>query len=98
MALAYSVGNVAHGLANNSMTEAQRAALDPGSAEYRERSVIQPRSGDWTLTDAANRIIGSKIQIAGWATYTALINSLKLSMLVFYTRLMVCLLRMAILL
>ncbi|KAL7655772.1 hypothetical protein ACMYSQ_004914 [Aspergillus niger] len=70
VALAYSVGNVAHGLANNSMTEAQRATLDPGSAEYRER------------------IIGSKIQIAGWATYTALINSLKLSMLVFYTRLM----------
>ncbi|GJP88411.1 hypothetical protein AnigIFM59636_003675 [Aspergillus niger] len=88
VALAYSVGNVAHGLANNSMTEAQRATLDPGSAEYRERSVIQPRSGDWTLTDAVNRIIGSKIQIAGWATYTALINSLKLSMLVFYTRLM----------
>ncbi|PYH69397.1 uncharacterized protein BO88DRAFT_387446 [Aspergillus vadensis CBS 113365] len=70
VALAYSVGNAAHGLANNSMTEAQRAALAPDSSEYRER------------------IIGSKIQIAGWATYTALISSLKLSMLVFYTRLM----------
>ncbi|GKZ25189.1 hypothetical protein AbraIFM66951_001113 [Aspergillus brasiliensis] len=70
VALAYSVGNVAHGLANNSMTNDQRAALSPDSAEYRDR------------------IIGSKIQIAGWATYTALINSLKLSMLVFYTRLM----------
>ncbi|BCS05647.1 hypothetical protein ALUC_10028S [Aspergillus luchuensis] len=70
VALAYSVGNAAHGLANNSMTEAQRAALAPDSTEYRER------------------IIGSKIQIAGWATYTALISSLKLSMLVFYTRLM----------
>ncbi|PYH32041.1 uncharacterized protein BO87DRAFT_339704 [Aspergillus neoniger CBS 115656] len=70
VALAYSVGNAAHGLANNSMTEAQRAALTPDSTEYRER------------------IIGSKIQIAGWATYTALISSLKLSMLVFYTRLM----------
>ncbi|OJJ66104.1 hypothetical protein ASPBRDRAFT_164099 [Aspergillus brasiliensis CBS 101740] len=70
VALAYSVSNVAHGLANNSMTDDQRAALSPDSAEYRDR------------------IIGSKIQIAGWATYTALINSLKLSMLVFYTRLM----------
>ncbi|GAQ35537.1 hypothetical protein ASPNIDRAFT_194165 [Aspergillus niger] len=48
VALAYSVGNAAHGLANNSMTEAQRAALAPDT----------------------------------------LISSLKLSMLVFYTRLM----------
>ncbi|RAL03335.1 uncharacterized protein BO80DRAFT_350386 [Aspergillus ibericus CBS 121593] len=68
--LAYQVGEAAHGLANNSMTAAQRAALAPDSAEYRAR------------------VIGSKIQIAGWATYTALINSLKLSMLAFYTRLM----------
>ncbi|PYI01616.1 hypothetical protein BO78DRAFT_327150 [Aspergillus sclerotiicarbonarius CBS 121057] len=68
--LAYQVGETAHGLANNSMTDAQRAALAPDSAEYRAR------------------VIGSKIQIAGWATYTALINSLKLSMLAFYIRLM----------
>ncbi|KAJ5834591.1 hypothetical protein N7447_000617 [Penicillium robsamsonii] len=34
------------------------------------------------------RVIGSKIQIAGWTTYVALINSLKLSMLAFYVRLM----------
>ncbi|KAJ5500216.1 hypothetical protein N7453_009267 [Penicillium expansum] len=34
------------------------------------------------------RVIGSKIQIAGWTTYSALINSLKLSMLAFYVRLM----------
>ncbi|CAI7586528.1 unnamed protein product [Penicillium glandicola] len=34
------------------------------------------------------RVIGSKIQIAGWTTYSALINSLKLSMLAFYIRLM----------
>ncbi|KAJ5879212.1 hypothetical protein N7455_002677 [Penicillium solitum] len=34
------------------------------------------------------RVIGSKIQIAGWSTYSALINSLKLSMLAFYVRLM----------
>lgn len=36
------------------------------------------------------RVIGSKIQIAGWTTYVAMINSLKLSMLAFYIRLMVC--------
>ena len=36
------------------------------------------------------RVVGSKIQIAGWATYVALINALKLSMLAFYVRLMVC--------
>ncbi|KAL6399040.1 hypothetical protein AUP68_17578 [Ilyonectria robusta] len=32
--LAYSVGNIAHGLANNSMTDAERKALDPNSEEY----------------------------------------------------------------
>ncbi|PWY89911.1 hypothetical protein BO70DRAFT_368545 [Aspergillus heteromorphus CBS 117.55] len=73
IALAYSVGKAADGLANNSMTEAQRIALAPNSAEYRASD---------------NRLIGSKIQVAGWATYTALINSLKLSMLAFYLRLM----------
>ncbi|KAJ5625919.1 hypothetical protein N7510_002228 [Penicillium lagena] len=69
-ALAYSVGNVAQGLANNSMTTAQRATLSSSSPEYHAR------------------VIGSKIQIAGWTTYTALINFLKLSMLAFYVRLM----------
>ncbi|KAG9496075.1 hypothetical protein J7337_012651 [Fusarium musae] len=34
-----------------------------------------------------SRIIGSKIQVAGWTIYSALIWSLKLSMLYFYTRL-----------
>ncbi|PYH94864.1 hypothetical protein BO71DRAFT_449827 [Aspergillus ellipticus CBS 707.79] len=68
--LAYSVGKEAHGLANNSMTDAQRAALAPDSAEYRYR------------------VIGSRIQMAGWATYTAMITFLKLSMLAFYLRLM----------
>lgn len=69
-ALAYSVGNVASGLANNSMTAVQRAALSPHDPEYHAR------------------VVGSKIQIAGWTTYVALINSLKLSMLAFYVRLM----------
>ncbi|GAB1198391.1 hypothetical protein APSETT444_007710 [Aspergillus pseudonomiae] len=36
-ALAYSVGNVAHGLANNGMTDAQRAALSIDDPEYRFR-------------------------------------------------------------
>ncbi|KAJ5684725.1 uncharacterized protein N7477_001070 [Penicillium maclennaniae] len=69
-ALAYSVGHLAHGLANNSMTSAQRASLFPSDPEY------------------VQRVIGSKIQIAGWTTYVAMINSLKLSMLAFYIRLM----------
>ncbi|KJK67274.1 hypothetical protein P875_00117378 [Aspergillus parasiticus SU-1] len=68
-ALAYSVGNVAHGLANNGMTDAQRAGLSLDDPEYRFR------------------VIGSKIQVAGWTTYSALIWSLKLSMLAFYVRL-----------
>ncbi|RAQ58108.1 hypothetical protein COH20_007687 [Aspergillus flavus] len=68
-ALAYSVGNVAHGLANNGMTDAQRAGLSLDDSEYRYR------------------VIGSKIQVAGWTTYSALIWSLKLSMLAFYVRL-----------
>ncbi|OAX84488.1 hypothetical protein ACJ72_01159 [Emergomyces africanus] len=36
-ALAYSVGNLAKGLANNGMTDEQRVALSPDSAEYRLR-------------------------------------------------------------
>ncbi|KAJ5115731.1 hypothetical protein N7456_000079 [Penicillium angulare] len=69
-ALAYSVGTFAGGLANNSMTTAQRSALLVTDPEYH------------------SRVFGSKIQIAGWTTYVALINSLKLSMLAFYLRLM----------
>ncbi|KAK6812489.1 hypothetical protein RU639_011735 [Aspergillus parasiticus] len=68
-ALAYSVGNVAHGLANNGMTDAHRAGLSLDDPEYRFR------------------VIGSKIQVAGWTTYSALIWSLKLSLLAFYVRL-----------
>ncbi|KAH1808447.1 hypothetical protein KXX19_009669 [Aspergillus fumigatus] len=68
-ALAYSVGRVAHGLANNGLTDAQRAALSPDDPEYRAA------------------VIGSKIQVAGWTTYSVLMWSLKLSMLAFYLRL-----------
>ncbi|KAJ6172804.1 hypothetical protein N7470_001871, partial [Penicillium chermesinum] len=69
-ALAYGVGNVAGGLANNGMTPAQRASLSTNDPEYHAR------------------VVGSKIQIAGWTTYVALINAIKLSMLAFYIRLM----------
>jgi hypothetical protein len=37
------------------------------------------------------RVIGSKIQVAGWTTYSVLMWSLKLSMLAFYLRLTVSL-------
>jgi hypothetical protein len=70
-ALGWSVGNSAHGMANNSMTNAERAALSPDDVEYQAR------------------VLGSKIQVAGWTVYSVLIWSLKLSMLAFYTRLTV---------
>ncbi|KAF7545719.1 hypothetical protein G7Z17_g8958 [Cylindrodendrum hubeiense] len=37
--LAYSVGNIAQGLANNSMTDAERIALDPSSQEFALRQI-----------------------------------------------------------
>lgn len=40
--LAYNVGSVAHGLANNGMTTAQRAALLPNNPEYHFR-YVSPR-------------------------------------------------------
>ncbi|KAI0205200.1 hypothetical protein F4808DRAFT_473276 [Astrocystis sublimbata] len=67
--LAYSVGAVAGGLANNGMTDEQRMALGPDSAEYQ------------------TRVIGCKIQLSGWSTYSALLWTLKASLLVFYIRL-----------
>ncbi|KAJ6789417.1 hypothetical protein PWT90_03647 [Aphanocladium album] len=68
--LGYNIGHAADGMANNGMTDAQRANLDPGSDEYMKR------------------VIGSKIQVAGWSTYVCLMTGLKLSMLFFLTRLM----------
>ncbi|KAL7957718.1 hypothetical protein V8C34DRAFT_285067 [Trichoderma compactum] len=67
--LAYSVGNAANGLANNNMTDDQRAALSPDDPEYRLR------------------VLGSKIHIAGWSTYSTLLWTLKASLLIFYIRL-----------
>ncbi|EFX00407.1 hypothetical protein CMQ_7409 [Grosmannia clavigera kw1407] len=67
--LAFFAVNHAGGMANNSMTDPQRAALDVNSTEYK------------------HRILGSKIQVAGWTMYICLIFLLRMSMLVFYTRL-----------
>ncbi|KAI2643214.1 hypothetical protein GGS21DRAFT_536713 [Xylaria nigripes] len=67
--LAYSVGAVAMGLANNGMTDEQRRTLDPNSQEYH------------------TRVTGCKIQLSGWSTYSALLWTLKASLLVFYIRL-----------
>lgn len=93
-ALAYSVGNASHGLANNGMTDAQRAALSPDDLEYQFRYVSSSlKSEDSTGHDcqlfSLRRVIGSQIQVAGWTTYSALIWSFKLSMLAFYIRLTV---------
>ncbi|KAL2682614.1 hypothetical protein Neosp_007066 [[Neocosmospora] mangrovei] len=67
--LAYSVGNIAKGMANNSMTDSQRAALHPDDTEYQLR------------------VLGSKIQLAGWSTYSFLLWILKAAMCTFYYRL-----------
>jgi hypothetical protein len=51
-ALAYSVGNAAQDLANNSMTDAQRAALSPDDQEYRFRCVSsQSKSTEDSITN-----------------------------------------------
>ncbi|RYP57263.1 hypothetical protein DL770_010703 [Monosporascus sp. CRB-9-2] len=67
--MGYEIGNLAHGLANNGMTDAQRAALSPSDREY------------------DMRVIGSKIQVAGWSCYSTLMVVLKFAMLFFYLRL-----------
>ncbi|KAK3904349.1 hypothetical protein C8A05DRAFT_31886 [Staphylotrichum tortipilum] len=67
--LGYEVGNLAHGMANNGMTDAQRVALSPTNPEY------------------DMRVIGSKIQVAGWSVYSTLMMVLKFAMLFFYLRL-----------
>ena len=52
-------------------------------------SLVLLYNGCDRLTDFFVRVIGSKIQVAGWSAYTALIWCLKLSMLSFYIRLTV---------
>ncbi|KAJ6442879.1 triacylglycerol lipase-like protein [Purpureocillium lavendulum] len=52
-ALAYSVGTIAHGLANNGMTDAERAALSPDSDEFRFRVAgCKIQVSGWTLYSA----------------------------------------------
>jgi hypothetical protein len=70
--LGYQIGNLAQGLANNGMTDAQRAALPQSDPEY------------------GMRVIGSKVQVAGWSCYSTLMVVLKFAMLFFYLRLTVC--------
>lgn len=88
--MAYSVGQVANGLANNGLSDAARAALDPSSDEYHKRCVWSPfeASSVSIYTNPKRRVVGSKIQVAGWTIYSCLIWTLKLSMLFFYVRLM----------
>ncbi|KAH7375416.1 hypothetical protein B0T11DRAFT_293106 [Plectosphaerella cucumerina] len=76
-ALAYNVTAMAGGIANNGMTAAERAALSLESEEHAIRS------------DPETQRFGScaQIQVAGWTIYSALIWSLKLSVLFFYLRL-----------
>lgn len=50
--LAYSVGAKAQGLANNGMTDEERAALDPSSQEYYLRSVRELKQKVETLQPA----------------------------------------------
>ncbi|KAL2128639.1 hypothetical protein VTI74DRAFT_8912 [Chaetomium olivicolor] len=67
--LGYEIGHLARGMANNGITDAQRAALSPSDPEYEMR------------------VIGSKIQVAGWSCYATLMATLKFAMLFFYLRL-----------
>ncbi|KAI1273574.1 hypothetical protein F5Y07DRAFT_411278 [Xylaria sp. FL0933] len=66
---AYYVGAVAHGFANNGMSDHARQSLSPDNPEYHMR------------------VIGSKIQLVGWSTYSVLLWALKASLLCFYIRL-----------
>ncbi|ATY66095.1 triacylglycerol lipase [Cordyceps militaris] len=48
-----------------------------------QRESLDPNSDEYM-----KRVLGSKIQVAGWSTYVCLMTSLKISMLFFLTRLM----------
>lgn len=50
-ALGYSVGNAAHGLANNSMTDAERAELGVNDLEYHFRYARIPHATENSCTD-----------------------------------------------
>ena len=92
------MSSVAHGFANSGMTDAQREALSVNDPEYYQRYVthaihIEDPNGSQEyqklIPIGIHRVVGSKIQVAGWVTYMTLINTLKLSMLAFYVRLTV---------
>ncbi|KAH8664628.1 hypothetical protein BX600DRAFT_512636 [Xylariales sp. PMI_506] len=68
--LAWSVVAIWHGLANNGLTDMQRAAIAVGSEEF------------------LLRVGGSKTQIAGQNSYTALLWTMKCSVCCFYSRLL----------
>jgi hypothetical protein len=88
--LAYFAVNHGKGLANNAMTDAQRATLSPGSLEFQLRYVPEGNSeAQSMLNDRLCRVFGSKIQVVGWTTYMCLLGTLKTAVLVFYIRLMV---------
>lgn len=76
------------------MSDAERVALSPSDPEYQSRYVAgglwhEARSEMLMVVSDVNRVIGSKIQVAGWTTYSLLIGFLKLSVLAFYIRLTV---------
>lgn len=50
-----------------------------------QRAALSPSDPEFQM-----RVLGSKLQVAGWTIYSALIWTLKLSMLAFYIRLTVC--------
>jgi hypothetical protein len=77
------------------MSDAQRSALSPGDPEYNMR-YAQRELQPWTkyglvdgTADTSSRVIGAKIQVAGWTTAACLLWTLKLCMTFFFLRLMV---------
>lgn len=51
-----------------------------------QRMSLLPSDPEWD-----RRVIGSKVQVMGWTSYSTLMLVLKLAMLFFYLRLTVCL-------
>ncbi|TRX91150.1 hypothetical protein FHL15_007938 [Xylaria flabelliformis] len=64
--LGYSVGSVAHGLANNGMTDAERAALSPDDPEYQTSLILIPLPMLWgTSLKLIKKIASSVVLGAG---------------------------------
>ncbi|KAI1453954.1 hypothetical protein F4805DRAFT_340068 [Annulohypoxylon moriforme] len=92
-AASYSVGAVAHGFANNGLSNDERSSLPPESTEYHLRQAENPARELNAIYSHIDRVIGSKIQLIGWSTYTVLLWALKTSYLFFYLRLTTGLMR-----